>query len=360
MMVMKARKPDIPLVDRLDLGRLRSLAIIGMGKNAGKTTVLNHILAACDRPGFARKLAVTSIGRDGEKEDLVTGGVKPRIYVKEDNLVATARDSLNRCDAVLEILALTKMHTALGEVVIARARSNGYIELAGPSMAQDLALCESLFRDAEPDCLLLIDGALSRKSPAGGGLTQAVILVAGAANAASVSEWVEETARQVSLLTLPALEEADRCACLDVSRDNKDVRAVIMGQGQATIRRALELASLVGSGKQVAEALQPEDRLLLVRGAVTDRMVTELLSTDAMSGMTLAAEDGTRFFIGEKSLAKVKHRQVKLAVLHELILPLVCVNPMRRDGSLADSDELVGALSAVIDRPVADLGSALI
>ena len=359
-MIIRAGQADIRLAEWLDLSRLRSLAIIGMGKNAGKTTVLNHILAVCDRTELDRPLAVTSIGRDGEEEDLVTVGVKPRIYLKKHSLIATACDSLSQCDAVLEILALTGIHTASGEVTIARTRSNGYIELSGPSMAGDLRVCETLLREAEPNCLFLVDGALSRKSPAGGGLTQAVILVAGVANAVSVNELAQKTARQVSFLTLPAMDEADRKACLEVLRDNRGVRAVIMEHRQGGIRRMLELASLIGSGKQIAAALQPEDTLLLVSGAVTDRVVTELLASDSLSGMTLAAEDGTRFFLDEKSLARLEHRGVKLAVLHQLLLPLVCVNPMRRDGSFTDSDELVRALSAVIDRPVVDLGPALV
>ena len=131
----------IQLIQTLGLDRQASLAIIGMGKNAGKTTVLNHLIRACQEGGLDRTLAVTSIGRDGEEEDLVTGGIKPRIFLNKGHLLATASDSLAACDAVLEILAMTGIHTATGEIVLARTASHGYVELAGPSLASDIRRC---------------------------------------------------------------------------------------------------------------------------------------------------------------------------------------------------------------------------
>ena len=345
------------LVNELGLDRLASLAIMGLGKNAGKTTVLNHIVRACDQASFPRVLALTSVGRDGEDEDLVTGGMKPRIFVKEGWLAATARGSVGKCDAVLEILALTGIHTATGEIAIARARSGGYLELAGPSMAQDLSLCEKLLRREEPDCLFLVDGALDRKSQAGGGLTQAVVLVAGMANAASMEGLAEKTAAQVSLLTLPSMAEADRLAMQEAMDESPGARAVIIGE-EGTVR-VLEMPSLVGHERQVAESLLPDDRVLLLRGAVTERLVDALLSAGGIRGMTLAAEDGTRFFITARTLARLERQKVKLAVIHELQLPAIFVNPARRDGSLADEKALVKAIRSLVDLPVFEMGPAL-
>lgn len=45
-------------------------------------------------------LGLTSIGRDGESTDVVTGTEKPGIFVREGTLIATARDmaAAGRCD----------------------------------------------------------------------------------------------------------------------------------------------------------------------------------------------------------------------------------------------------------------------
>ena len=56
-----------------------TLCLAGMCKNAGKTTALNALIRGARARGVS--LALTSIGRDGEREDLVTGTNKPPIYL---------------------------------------------------------------------------------------------------------------------------------------------------------------------------------------------------------------------------------------------------------------------------------------
>ena len=136
----------------------RSVSIIGMCKNAGKTTVLNRLIQELSHSG--QVLALTSIGRDGEDKDLVTGTKKPGIYVARGTLIATAADLIVRhCDITLEILASTSINTPMGEVILLRARSDGSIQLAGPSTTGQLArVREEFFRLGAHK--VLIDGAL--------------------------------------------------------------------------------------------------------------------------------------------------------------------------------------------------------
>ena len=140
---------------------LSSLALVGLSKNAGKTTCLNHLIHAWQKLADSRPLALTSIGRDGEEEDVVSGHPKPRIFIYRGTLLATAKSSLSRCDALLDILALSGIRTNFGEVVICKALSDGYVELAGPSQAADLLACEHLLREQDPDLFFVVDGALS-------------------------------------------------------------------------------------------------------------------------------------------------------------------------------------------------------
>lgn len=355
--------PDF-LVDALGLDSLRSLAIIGMGKNAGKTTVLNHLLSAVRQMKRKRVVAVTSIGLDGEDEDIVTGGAKPRIYLTEGALLATACGSLDKCDAVIEILVLTGIHTATGEIVIGRMRTNGYVELAGPSIARDVATCERYCREIEEDCLFIVDGALSRKSPAGGGLTESVILVAGAANAPSLEELATETARQVLFLTLPSVEEKENKIFSEVMEKFPGHRAIFLSQcdttGKTIRARSLPLASVIGEGKTIADEFRKDDTALLLRGAITDNVLEYLLSDSAFVDMTLVAEDGTRFFLSDKAVRQLSQRSVELAVLSDLSLPLICVNPMRRDGTTVEREDILEAIISVVDVPVCELGPSFV
>ena len=57
----------------------KTLSIVGMAKNAGKTTALNYLIEEADDEMI--RLGITSTGRDGETSDLVTGTEKPRVYL---------------------------------------------------------------------------------------------------------------------------------------------------------------------------------------------------------------------------------------------------------------------------------------
>ena len=59
-----------------DLQKYKSLSIVGMDKNTGKTVCLNYVLSRLKDLGV--KTAVTSIGIDGERVDQVFGSHKPR------------------------------------------------------------------------------------------------------------------------------------------------------------------------------------------------------------------------------------------------------------------------------------------
>ena len=65
-----------------------SISVVGLCKNAGKTTVLNRIIA--ETAGDGKVTAVTSVGRDGERTDVVTNTDKPGVWLSSGMLFATA------------------------------------------------------------------------------------------------------------------------------------------------------------------------------------------------------------------------------------------------------------------------------
>jgi len=77
----------------------KSVSIIGMNKNVGKTTTLNHILK--EARGSV-SLGLTSIGRDGEELDRVTATEKPKIYIEKGTVIATAKQCLLNSDFTRE------------------------------------------------------------------------------------------------------------------------------------------------------------------------------------------------------------------------------------------------------------------
>ncbi len=77
-------------------------------------------------------VGLTSIGRDGERQDVVTCTEKPMIYADQGMLIATAEGLFNCSDARLEIMDMTDYPTPMGRVLIAKVIHPGHVQIAGP------------------------------------------------------------------------------------------------------------------------------------------------------------------------------------------------------------------------------------
>ena len=318
----------------------RCVSIIGMCKNAGKTTALNRIIRESARA--QKRLALTSIGRDGEDQDLVTGTKKPGIYIPEDTLIATASDLVVRhCDVTREILDTTGIFTPMGEVVIFRSRSAGNVQLAGPSMTSQLASVREDFFRLGAD-LVLIDGALSRKSLCSRQVTEATILCTGASYHKNLRTVVEDTAYQCRILTLPEAED-DRLLPF-AETDSRDT-LLLTENGILSVAGSLEAA-----------LRQNKANTVFFGGALTDHLVKPLiLSAVPLKGLNFVVRDASKILLKPDSFEKLQRRGVRLQVLRSVNLAAVTVNPFSAYGFHFDAAELLEEMRSRIDLPVIDV-----
>ena len=79
--------------------KYKTVSIVGMAKNAGKTTALNYLIEEAIDEGIV--LGITSTGRDGESTDLVTGTDKPRVFLDTDTIVSVPEKLYELADAGL-------------------------------------------------------------------------------------------------------------------------------------------------------------------------------------------------------------------------------------------------------------------
>ncbi len=103
----------------------RTLAVVGLAKNTGKTQTLTTFLA--ELAVARRRVGVTSIGRDGEEHDVIDRRIaKPRVRLAAGSLVATT-DALLRASAIPnERLLATGVRTPMGEVLVAETARRGH------------------------------------------------------------------------------------------------------------------------------------------------------------------------------------------------------------------------------------------
>ena len=295
---------------------IKTLSVIGMCKNAGKTTVLNSLIGECESRGEI--LGLTSIGRDGERSDLVTNTKKPEIFVRGGAVIATAESLLRECDISMEILSSTGIPTPMGDIIIVRARSSGYVQIGGASItAYQQLVRDELFGFG---CgRVFIDGAISRKSLGNPSLADGVVLSSGASYDPSIAKTVTDTAYIARLFSLPEIGIAPGPARFTAIRG---------GESESSE----ELDALVPFLKGGADRL-------VIRGAVTDGTAAQLSNIGKLLRNTvLAAEDASRLLLKPASFEKLT-RFAGFAVLKGTRLIAVTVNPFSAYGLHYDKNE---------------------
>ena len=305
------------LVSRLQ--QVQSMSIVGMCKNAGKTTMLNWLLA---HTGRRQILGLTSIGRDGESTDVVTGTEKPSIFVPAGTLIATAKDMLRLGDVTKEILITTGIPTPLGEVVVMRARSDGYVQLAGPSITAQLREVSRMFFELGAT-QSIIDGALGRKSLGARNVADGIVLCTGASYNMSMDKVIEDTANFCRLMDLP---KAD---------------------------------TLPPEATDGLEACLKEHGEAYIAGALTDTMVIPLLRSGLLRSSRLVVADPSKVLLKPDTLDKLAVRDVTLQTKDAARTLCVTVNPVSAYGWKFDKDVFIDRMRQSVKVPVINVKEEL-
>ena len=288
-----------------------SISLIGMCKNAGKTTVLNQIIREATQAGTV--LGLTSIGRDGEDKDLVTGTKKPGIYVPEGTLFATADQ-------------------------LALHHSDGNVQLAGPSMTSQLAALGQQFHALGAEKVLL-DGALSRKSLCGRHVSEATILCSGASYHKNIHTVVADTAHHCRILTLPETEDP---AILALAHGDDRAITLLTANGPIPLSGKLEDALRKTPAKAV-----------FFGGALTDLALKSLLmSSVPLQGMAFVVRDSSKILVSADTFEKLHRRGIALQVVSSVNLVALTVNPFSAYGFHFDPVELKEKMQQQVSLPV--------
>lgn len=329
-------------------GKYKRISIVGMAKNAGKTTTLNYLIEEAMDEGMV--LGITSTGRDGENTDLVTGTEKPRVYLDTGTIVSVPVKLYELSDAGLEILRMTKYSTALGQIMLCRVAESGYVQIAGPvNTADHKKMCaEMIALGAE---FILIDGAIDRKSIAAPGTSDAVILATGAVLSRSLKKVVEETVHIVRLYGLPKLNDENLKEKIAL-HSSEDKILLIKRSGAV---EALELKTGLESGKYLDQAIDDETEYIYIPGAFT-KSVIEDIHPSRLNKVSFVLKDPTKIFIGATLWQQLYKRGFRAAVLENIKIAAITVNPYSPSGYSFDHQELLSAMrEAVEEIPVIDV-----
>ncbi|QGG47266.1 hypothetical protein [Heliorestis convoluta] len=306
---------------------MKVIGIAGTAKNTGKTTTTAALL----KEGYRRKrrMAITSIGFDGEELDNVTGLPKPRLWLEEGTVVATARKCLPLSSADIRILEDTSIATALGSIVIGQVESAGRVVIAGPNKSHELAKIKKSLQKYKPQ-LVFVDGALNRMAPMVE--TDGLILATGAARHVEPAQLATETT---------AISAIFRLTATTFHRPNDQLGFAYWHDNQWHEKNIAQNVLITAEdGQDLAEMLAPSLRensrgYVNLPGFVTLRALEKFLEKAAtqMKGWSLLFRDPVSLLLSDDPknvgalLRMLGERRLKAQVRKKIPLIAITVNP---------------------------------
>ncbi len=342
-----------------------TVSFIGISKNAGKTTAFNAMLKECCKAGMTP--GITSIGRDGERTDVVTKTEKPEIFIPAGVVFATASKLLSKSDVTKCILSSSGFNTPLGEVYIARAQTPGFVELGGPSIVSQLrSVKEQMFAFGAD--VALIDGAADRRSLGISSVADKVVLCAGAAYSKSMEETVEYTAFIAELFGYPEAGEdflnmPVNCGAVKAPGSgipDSDVAAKATAGGLCGGGRATPLGFKVSSVDTALETrgggIMKSGEYIIKHGAVTDSSVEEIIrAVNETRAGKIVFDDPSKMLMAPESFNRLKRAGCGIFFMQKPKLLFVAVNPTSPYGYSYNAERFRAAVEENVKVPVVDV-----
>lgn len=325
-----------------DILQHRSLSIVGLEKNTGKTVCLNYILHRMNELGV--HVGVTSIGVDGEQVDAVFATAKPEITLYEGTHFITSEQHYTKRQLVSILEHVDSRRTALGPLVTARVLVRGKALLSGAATTGVLkSQLEQL--DSMGVGISIVDGALSRLSLASPTVTDAMILATGAAVSANVKQLVAKTKFLHNLICLNEVSSELRDTLNNIE---SGIWAIDSEQQPHDLN--IRSAFLIGNTDNKMFAY---GKTFFAAGAISDRLLKILVTKER--DITLITRDFTKLFITPEAYVEFTRRGGRLLVLQRSRLIAVTLNPTSPQGFLLDSKSTCEALSDALQTPVYDV-----
>jgi hypothetical protein len=330
--------------------KYKTISIVGMAKNSGKTVALNHLISEAIEEGII--LGIISTGRDGESIDVVTETEKPKIFAEIGTIIATTTEMLSLGDATVEIIYVTDYRTPLGKIIIGRVKDSGYIQIAGPQTVNEIKKVSSLMLNLGAE-LVIIDGALDRRSSAAPSIADAAILSTGAVLSRDMDKVIEETIHIVNLFNLPPI--GDYIA--------REVVEETINRGQIAIIdkdlnvNPIDIKTALNCGHIIGDHIEDNSKYVVIPGSLVKNTIEDLMnSTRKYKNIDIVVTDGTKIFIQSKDWLKFMKKGIGVKVLNPINLVAITVNPYAPQGYYFEPDNLLERIRYYIkDIPIVDV-----
>jgi GTPase SAR1 family protein len=330
---------------------IKTISIIGMAKNTGKTVTLNQLIEELYLKGY--KLGLLSYGRDGESIDLITGKKKPPVKVYPGSFFVTASRALKGSDLHFKKIAETDISSTMGQVNLYQAQGEGEVQLVGINrLSQLMYIKDQLINRVD---YLLIDGALDRRSSALPRISGAVVLATGAVIGKDLDDVMTKTKYEVQKLNMPTLNNQDDL--IYIQKFEQDKESILWTAEDEIVRfKTPTSLLLLNEIKDYLTQSKKSVKYIFVNGAFTNTISRRIIDLN-LNDLTVIIPDATKLFIDKMEYARLVKNNISLKVLYPLNLIALTINPYNPEGQSLDDDEFLDNIKRHFDIPVFNVKS---
>lgn len=286
-----------------NIKKCKIVSFVGLAKNVGKTTALNHFLRQLPNT------AVTSVGIDEFNDCSIDGTKKPKVFLEKGAFFTATEESLHKNSLAVKIIEKTDSLTPLGHIIIAQAQVPGFYEIYGLGSLDDTKKAAEKFLELGAE-RVFIDGAFFRMTPAN--ISSGCVLVAGSNANANAGEVIKETKNIVEYFNF------------EKAKLKKSSTPYIVEEGKV---KELGISSILLNEKKAVEKCSDKTSYLYIPGAFAPATFEAFKKLGfKFSQITIVIEDGTRCFLSKEEYGQFLKMGGRIKVLNPINICGIAVN----------------------------------
>jgi len=362
------------LLRAIDDSEKRITVIVGLSKNAGKTTFLNWLM---EKSSFAVKGVITT-GRDGEDLDILEKVRKPRVSIPVGTIFTVRACELQRLSGFLEVLEKLPFKAGGENIWLVRTDTTLEVEIVGPpSVVEQIETARRILSHGAEH--VFIDGSLDRKAIGSSPLVDSLIITGspvigalpvlkkGYKNLYDLT-GIEEATGLLTADKLEGLRSEDHIRILfnplkksirDRKQEDKigdELVGELLVKSPEWVR--LPFKTLLGHEKELLNLLKSKGRrpfLIYVPGSLTERSFQLLKGTiQELPGLKIIVKHPFHIQVTEQSLHWLKQKNLLLTLKRMEIAGLI-VNSFAVNGNHIDCEQFRRSIREEFHLPVVDV-----
>jgi len=285
-------------------------------------------------------LAITSIGLDGELIDNVTSLPKPRIYVYEGMIVATAAECLDVTEAKYEVLLETDVRSALGVIKIIRIIKAGNCLVGGPSTIVSMERIITILKTLKVD-KILIDGAFSRKTISK--TSDACIFAVGAIKSPDMDLVISAAKLTIKQFALPKIP---------AEYDHLEAYETITMINHEGAERILSIDSVLSDPEVIFGLIDETTKFIYLPGALSQQFAKEYIRRRRTILPDIILKSPTHLVLPENIMSQLFQAGIRIYVINPINLIGVAYNPFSPTGYVFDEIQFRQRLIGITSLPI--------